>query len=150
MNVLDAGFGPGRLTLPLDENVGPDREVAAIDFQDGMLHEAREPAVKAGLGNIRFIRTGPGEGKLERIYFDRAVLATVLGEIPDREAALQEIFEALRPGGILLIEETSRAPHFQTYSTVNRLAVPRVYRKGILRRTGFHFHETGKTFKKKI
>ena len=67
---------------------------------------------------------GPVSGKesFERGRFDRAVLVTVLGEIPGREAALREIFEALRPGGILLVEETIRDPHFQTRSTVTRLA----------------------------
>ena len=64
---------------------------------------------------------GIGEGKLERGRFDRAVLVTVPGEIPGREAALREIFGALRPGGILLVEETIRDPHFQTRSTVTRL-----------------------------
>ena len=103
---------PGRLTLPLAEKVGPDGEVTAIDIQDGMLHEARERAGKAGFTNIRFIRTGPGEGKLERNYFDRAVLATVFGEIPDQEVALQEIFEALRPGGILAHRRDYPGPSF--------------------------------------
>jgi predicted methyltransferase len=50
------------------------------------------------------------------------VLVTVLGEIPDREVALQEISGALKPGGILLVEETIRDPHFQTLGTVLRLA----------------------------
>jgi predicted methyltransferase len=35
---------------------------------------------------------------------------------------LHEIFAALKPGGILLVEETIRDPHFQSRSTVTRLA----------------------------
>jgi ubiquinone/menaquinone biosynthesis C-methylase UbiE len=122
MKVLDAGCGPDRLTLPVAEKLGPHGEVTAIDIQEGMLSQAQERARKAGLTNVRFVRAGLGEGKLERNHFDRAVLVTVLGEIPDREAVLQEIFEALKPGSILLIEETIRDPHFQTRSTVMRLA----------------------------
>jgi ubiquinone/menaquinone biosynthesis C-methylase UbiE len=122
MNVLDAGCGPGRLTIPLADKVGSDGEVTAIDIQEGMLHEAQQRAREAHLTNIRFLRIGVGEGKLERNHFDRAVLITVLGEIPDRETALQELFEALKPGGILLVEETIRDPHFQTRSTITRLA----------------------------
>jgi len=121
MNVLDAGCGPGRLTLPIAEKVGPEGEVTAIDIQQGMLGEAQERAREANLTNIRFLRIGAGEGKLECNYFDRVVLVTVLGEIPDREAALQEIFEALKPGGILLVEETLPDPHFQTRNTVRGL-----------------------------
>lgn len=122
MSVLDAGCGPGRLTIPLAQRAGPDGEVTAMDLQEGMLREVQERARAANLPNIRFLRAGIGEGTLERDRFDRAVLITVLGEIPGREAALREIFDALRPGGILLVEETIRDPHFQTRCTVTRLA----------------------------
>lgn len=122
MSVLDAGCGPGRLTIPVAQRVMPDGEVTAMDLQDGMLEEVQERARAANLNNIRFLRAGIGEGKLEPDQFDRVVLITVLGEIPDREAALHEIFKALKPGGILFIEETIRDPHFQTRSTVTRLA----------------------------
>jgi ubiquinone/menaquinone biosynthesis C-methylase UbiE len=122
MNVLDAGCGPGRLTIPVAHMVRPEGTVTAIDIQEGMLSEARKQADKAGLTNIRFIQAGLGDGMLERERFDRAVMITVLGEIPDREAALREIYGAMKPGGILLIEETIRDPHFQTRNTVTRLA----------------------------
>ncbi|PKL57839.1 MAG: methyltransferase type 11, partial [Methanomicrobiales archaeon HGW-Methanomicrobiales-5] len=122
MSVLDAGCGPGRLTIPLAHCVGPEGEVTAMDLQEGMLREVQERAHNANLNNIRFLRAGIGEGKCEHNRFDRAVLITVLGEIPDRDAALREIYEALTPGGILLVEETIRDPHFQTRSTVTRLA----------------------------
>lgn len=122
MNVLDAGCGPGRITIPAARIVGPDGEVTAMDIQEGMLNEVRERAVASNLTNIRILPAGLGDGKPGRDRFDRAVMITVLGEIPDREAALREIFDALKPGGILLIEETIRDPHFQTRCTVNRLA----------------------------
>jgi len=49
-------------------------------------------------------------------------MITVLGEIPDRQAALQDIYESLKTGGILLVEETIRDVHFQTRNTVINLA----------------------------
>lgn len=63
-----------------------------------------------------------GEGKLTHNRFDRVLLVTVLGEIPDREAALGENLAALKPGGILSVTEIIFDPHFQRLSTVNRLA----------------------------
>ncbi len=121
MTVLDAGCGPGRLTVPLAERVHSG-EVVAVDLQEGMLARAREKAQKANVSNIRFVRAGLGEGKLQRNYFDRAVLVTVLGEIPDQNAALKEIYDALKPGGILSATEVIFDPHFQGRGKVTRLA----------------------------
>jgi ubiquinone/menaquinone biosynthesis C-methylase UbiE len=122
MTVLDLGCGPGRLTIPIARKIGPDGEVVAMDIQSGMLQRVREKARAANLTNIEFLQAGAGEGKLGRNRFDRALLVTVLGEIPDREAALREIFDALKPGGLLSVTEVIFDPHFQARQTVARLA----------------------------
>lgn len=44
------------------------------------------------------------------------------GEIPDRAAALREIFAALKPGGILSVTELIFDPHYQPRSMLLRLA----------------------------
>ena len=122
MSVLDIGCGPGRLTIPAARQVGPQGEVVAIDLQPGMLRRAQEKAQAAGLTNIRFLQAGVGDGKLEVGLADRALLVTVLGEIPDREAALCEVFAALKPGGILSVTEIIFDPHYQSRGTILRLA----------------------------
>jgi ubiquinone/menaquinone biosynthesis C-methylase UbiE len=122
MTVLDLGCGPGRLTIPIARKVGPDGEVVAMDIQSGMLQRAREKARATNLTNIEFLQAGAAEGKLGRDRFDRALLVTVLGEIPDREKALREIFDALKPGGLLSVTEVIFDPHFQSRQTVARLA----------------------------
>jgi len=130
MIVLDMGCGPGRLTVPLARMLGAQGRVVAVDIQAGMLRAAQARARQAGLENIEFVQAGAGEGKLGKARFDRALLVTVLGEIPDRQAAMNELFAALKPGGILSVTELIFDPHFQRGSTVRGLARNAGFRAG--------------------
>jgi ubiquinone/menaquinone biosynthesis C-methylase UbiE len=122
MKVLDFGCGPGRLTLPVAQQIGLTGQVTAFDIQPGMLQRVRAKALAENLGNIQFIQGGAGDGKLEHNHYDRALLVTVLGEIPDRKAAMAEIFDSLKPGGILSVTEVIADPHFQRRESVTSVA----------------------------
>ncbi|MFN3987803.1 MAG: class I SAM-dependent methyltransferase [Rhodocyclaceae bacterium] len=129
MTVLDAGCGPGRLTVPLARGVGCDGHVLALDIQPGMLTRARSKAEAAGLTNVVFLEAALGDGKLPASHFDRVVLVTVLGEIPNRADAIGELFRALKPGGLLAIVEVIFDPHFQTRRSVTQLATSAGFRE---------------------
>jgi ubiquinone/menaquinone biosynthesis C-methylase UbiE len=129
MTLLDVGCGPGRVTIPAAKLVGPEGEVVAIDIQSKMLRRAEEKAKAAKLTNVRFLNAGAGEGKIGREVADRALLVTVLGEIPNREAALKEIFDALTPGGVLSVTEIIMDPHYQGRGTIMKLAEPIGFRE---------------------
>ena len=89
----------------------------------------------------RVLEVGPGPGRLllraaQQVLpggdatqshfppecFDVIFLCTVLGEIPEREVALSQCYQALKPGGRLSITELFPDPHFQRHATVRRLA----------------------------
>jgi len=122
MRVLDAGCGPGRVTLPAARRVGPTGDVVALDIQEAMLRRVRQKLNAQGVTNVRPLHAALGDGQTETEAFDRALLVTVLGEIPDKTAALGEIHRALKPGGILSVTEMLPDPDFLTPSAVRRLA----------------------------
>lgn len=124
MTVVDIGCGPGRVTIPVAHKVGPNGKVVAMDIQEGMLRKAQEKAHLDNLTNIEFLHAKIGDDKLGLDKFDRALLVAVFGEIPNqnRETALKEIFNALKPGGILSVTEIIFDPHFHSRSTILQLA----------------------------
>ena len=122
MRVLDAGCGPGRLTIPLAKAVGPAGEVVALDGQPAMLGKLEERLKAGGITNVRPLRAGLGEGALRERDFDRIVLAMVLGEVRDRASALRELYAALGPGGILSVTEIFGDPDHRRPDTIRREA----------------------------
>lgn len=128
LSVLDAGCGPGLLTIPIARAVGPQGRVLALDIQAEMIDRARKAADEAGLSNVFFLVAGLGEGKLPTLSFDRATLVTVLGEIRDRPAALREIYSSLAPGGFLSVTEVLPDPDYLTRGRVRSLALEAGFR----------------------
>ena len=129
LQVLDAGCGPGLLTAAIAAAVGPRGRVLALDIQAGMIAKAKTRVERAGLDNVDYMVCPLGGCKLPASRFDRALLVTVLGEIPDKVAALREIRSSLKPQGFLSITEVLPDPHYQSLKKVLALA----------ERTGFRF-----------
>ena len=120
--VLEVGVGPGRLLIPAAERVLPGGEVSGLDIQPGMIERLKARADRSDVSNLTTVIGDATQPHFPIGSFDVIFLCTVLGEIPDRVAALRQCYEALKDDGRLSITEIFPDPHFQSRTTVQRLA----------------------------
>jgi SAM-dependent methyltransferase len=110
--ILEVGPGTGYYTLDVAEWVKPDGEVDILDLQSEMLDHTMRRAGERGLANVTPTRSDATSMPYEDGSFDAAYLVTVLGEIPDQDAALRELARVLKPGGRLVVGELVGDPHY--------------------------------------
>ena len=130
--VLEIGPGPGRLLIPAARRVLPGGAVVGLDIQPGMIERLKERAARAGVSNLTAVVGDATQLHFPPESFDLIYLCTVLGEIPDREAALRQCYAALKPGGILSITEIFPDPHYQSRATVQQLAESAGFRQKMM------------------
>ena len=58
----------------------------------------------------------------EENAFDGAFLVTMLGEVPDQDAALQELARVIKPGGRLVVGELFGDPHWVRFAALEQRA----------------------------
>jgi len=122
MTVVDVGCGDGRLSLQMAKRVGSSGEVLGVDMRPWRIRRAVQRAQAADAKQVHFTRATVGEGGLSPLHFDQAVLVAVLGEMADQQAALAELFQAIKPGGVAGITEVVLDPHYQNRQHVRALA----------------------------
>lgn len=126
--VLEVGPGPGRLLIPASRRIWPGGDVVGLDIQPGMLERLNARTARAGVSNLTAVLGDATQSHFSPESFDVIYLCTVLGEIPDRAAALRECHAALKPGGLLSITEIFPDPHYQSRTAVQRLAEAAAFR----------------------
>lgn len=120
-SVLELGPGPGYFTLEAASMVGPEGRVLCVDLQPGMLHLLRERLERGRVTNAHPIASDATRLPLADHSVDAAYLVTVLGEVPDRPAALGELRRVLKPGGQLSFAESLGDPDYVFVDTLKDL-----------------------------
>jgi SAM-dependent methyltransferase len=110
--ILEAGPGTGYYALEVAEWLKPDGVLDILDLQQEMLDHTMGRAGERGLENVTPTQSDATSMPYEDGTYDAAYLVTVLGEIPDQEAALRELARVLRPGGRLVVGELLGDPHY--------------------------------------
>jgi ubiquinone/menaquinone biosynthesis C-methylase UbiE len=120
--VLEIGPGTGYYTLDLAEWLRPGGTVEIFDLQREFLDHTMRAAAERGLDNLVATQGDATALPYESDSVDAAILTAVLGEIPDRAAALAEIRRVLKPSGRLVVGELFGDPHFTTLGSLRRQA----------------------------
>jgi SAM-dependent methyltransferase len=120
---LEVGAGSGSVACWLAERVAPDGEVVACDTETGFLRTQTE-----GRPCLRVLRHDIASEDLAVGGFDVVCARWVVHWLPDKRLALRRMAAAVRPGGVLLVEE----PDFVTaFYASDPLAVGRVVLAGM-------------------
>ena len=112
------GPGTGYYALPVAEWLAPGGRLDVLDVQQEMLDHTLRRAGEHGIENITPALADARELPYEDDSFDGAYLVTVLGEIPDQDAALRELRRVVRPGGRIVVGELFGDPHMVTHSAL--------------------------------
>ena len=120
--LLEVGPGTGYYSLPVARRLAPDSTLHILDLQHEMLDHTITRAHDHDISNIV-----PTQGDAQALpypddTFDAAYLVITLGEIPNQQCALRELYRVLKPGGRLIIGETLPDPHWVRFELLQERA----------------------------
>lgn len=98
-SVLDAGCGPGTITLGLARKAAPGL-VTGIDIEDAQFAEASEQARREGLA-LEFRKASVYQLPFQDHYFDAVFSHALFEHLTEPLAALAELRRVLKPGGLI-------------------------------------------------
>ena len=117
------GPGTGYYALEVAGWIAPEGRLDVFDLQQEMLDHTLRRAARAR----RSRTSSPTQGDARELpyadaTFDAAYLVTVLGEIPDQQAALRELARVVKPGGRVVVGELFGDPHWVSPSRLQARA----------------------------
>ena len=98
VSVLDAGCGPGTLTIGIAERA---RSVTGVDFGESQIESARQRAADLNATNVEFIKASCYELPFEDNSFDRVFSHALMEHLANPIDALCELRRVLKPCGIV-------------------------------------------------
>jgi ubiquinone/menaquinone biosynthesis C-methylase UbiE len=115
--VLELGCGPGFFSPHLAKAVATG-QLVLVDLQAEMLQIAR---TRVDPQRTSCVQADGSALSFASGSFDAVFIATVLGEIPDRAACLDDVRRILRRNGTLAVAETRRDSDFIAPAALQRL-----------------------------
>lgn len=131
---MELGPGPGYFSLPVARALAQGRLYLA-DIQPEMIAIARKRLYRRKIKNVDFLVCNGESFPYESDYFDKIFMVTVLGEVENKNAYIEEFYRMLKPRGMLSISEQAGDP--------DKLNAEEL--KTIIQDPGFRFYELHST-----
>lgn len=132
MRCLDLGCGGGDVTLQLATSVGPLGQVIGIDMDETKLDLGQQTAKRLRLGNVQFRRLNVHDW-IEESQYDCIYSRFLLTHLADPLRVLRQMLRAVRPGGLVVIEDIDFGGHFCHPPCAGFDAYVRLYRTAAAR-----------------
>jgi ubiquinone/menaquinone biosynthesis C-methylase UbiE len=104
MTLLDAGCGPGSITLGLAAAVSPG-QVVGIDIEPSHIESATALAEEQGVTNVRFAVGDVYKLDFPDARFDAVYSNAVVNQVGEPLRALKEFRRVLKPGGVIGVRD---------------------------------------------
>lgn len=114
--VLDVCCGTGDWSIQLAEKA-PEAQVTGLDFSENMLEVAKDKTKH--YKNIELLQGNAMDMPFEDGLFDFVTIGFGLRNLPGYKSAIDEFYRVLKPGGVLVILETSNPENKLVSSAFN-------------------------------
>jgi len=126
---LELGAGSGSAARRLAQLTGPEGRVVAADLETGRLTGADAEGLEVWQFDLR-------EDELPPETFDLVHARMLLQHLPDRADLIARMTRALRPGGVLFLEDTDSSTLFRSAESPDFLQDVRAAGYGLMREAG--------------
>jgi SAM-dependent methyltransferase len=109
-HIADIGAGTGFFTALFDAEVGPEGTTYAVEISPQFLEHLRGRTAAENLDTVEVVEGTMTSVELPRNSIDTAFICDVYHHFESPDATLASLFDAIRPGGELILIEFERIP----------------------------------------